>query len=171
MKKMTKNPYPTKSPKLIIHARLFYFLPKEKTPNFTSPAIPLPFPNLLLLLPGRHCLLHHPPRAACSQRASSPPCIPLLQRSRPASAPAAPTAAAAGAAVRTASASSPSPSFLAPFLLLLPLPLPRLPGASRIHTYPKNQTNKETKSPESSSSTTISSHFIIWMCAQMHVIR
>jgi hypothetical protein len=58
-----------------------------------------------------------------------------------------------------------------PFLLL-PLPLPpRLPGASRIHTYPKNQTNKETKSPESSSSTTISSHFIIWMCAQMHVDR
>ena len=45
----------------------------------------------------------------------------------------------------------PLPSLPGPFLLL-PLPLPpRLPGASRIHTYPKNQTNKETKSPESSS--------------------
>ena len=170
---MTKNPYPTKSPKLIIHARLFYFFPKKK--HLTLP------PQLFLCLsqssfaPPWQAL---PPPPSSSQSSPQPesqftPCIPLLQRSRPASAPAAPTAAAAGAAVRTASASSPSPSFLAPFLLLLPLPLPlpRLPGASRIHTYPKNQTNKETKSPESSSSTTISSHFIIWMCAQMHVDR
>ena len=147
MKKMTKNPYPTKSPKLIIHARLFYFFPKKK--HLTLP------PQLFLCLsqssfaPPWQAL---PPPPSSSQSSPQPesqftPCIPLLQRSRPASAPAAPTAAAAGAAVRTASASSPSPSFLAPFLLLLPLPLPlpRLPGASRIHTTTHTPRTKQIK--------------------------
>jgi hypothetical protein len=138
----------------------FIFFPKKKHLTLPPQLFLCLFPIFLCFsLAGTASSIILPEQPAAGEPVHPP--YPAAAEITPASAPAAPTAAAAGAAVRTAAASSPSPSFLAPFLLL-PLPLPRLPGASRI------QTNKETKSPESSS-TTISSHFIIWMCAQMHV--
>lgn len=151
MKNERKNPYHTNKPSL--HIYLFSPPIEKRLPSYSLPFPKLPFASPWQALPPSSS-------SQSNQRPeSSTPCIPLLQRSRPASAPAAPTAAAAaGSAVRAAAAaSSPSPSFLAPLFfscrcfVFLEL--------SRIHTCPKNQTNKETKPPESSSST-ISSHFI-----------